>query len=84
MIHISRTLTGYASVITCDVCARTIADAGMAAALRAADGIAIHVHKGACHDRAEKHLARGGWMELIEHIEQLAANSNATSSEITA
>jgi hypothetical protein len=67
----------YRSVIQCDVCMELILDARMAVAVRFSHGSVWHLHKGECHDRAERMVPvfRQGFMELQEHIEQIDHNT---------
>lgn len=77
MIQIIHDEHGYRSVIECDVCMEQITDARMAVAVRFTTGAAWHLHKGACHDRAERMVPafRRGFMELCEHLAQLDSNT---------
>jgi len=83
MIQIIEVEGGYRTVVTCDVCAERIADAHMAVALRFGHGTAWHIHKGECHDRAERMVPtfRRGFMELMEHIEQIYHNTRLPAGE---
>jgi hypothetical protein len=84
MLHIIKMPLAYRTVITCDVCERRIDDAGMAVALYREHGSAWHVHKGACHTKAES-LApsfREGFMELGEHLAQAVANSQPCIGDV--
>ena len=77
MIEIAKTKTGYRTVINCDVCMERITDVGMAVAVRFTSGIAWHLHKGKCHDRAERMVPvfKSGFMELSEHLDQMNHNT---------
>jgi len=84
MLHIIKVPLAYRTVITCDVCQRQIDDAGMAVALYREAGSAWHVHKGACHSRAESLVEsfRKGFMELSEHLAQAVVNSQPCQDDI--
>lgn len=71
---------GFISVVTCDICEKSIENADLAAAVYPAPktggkdrflGV-LHVHKGACHKQAEEKLERAGywtgWEELGRHL----------------
>ena len=77
MIEIIEVANGYRSVLKCDVCMELIRDARMAVAVRFSHGSVWHLHKGECHDRAERMVPafRRGFMELQEHIEQIDHNT---------
>jgi hypothetical protein len=72
-----------APLLVCDVCAQPIRDAGLAAAVFPRSDVegeifsVLHVHKGACHDRAEADLdgaAGAPWQELRHHLVYLLGN----------
>lgn len=81
MIQIIKIDAGYRTVVTCDVCDQAITDAGMAVAVRFSHGSVWHLHKGECHDRAERMVPafRRGFMELQEHISQIEHNTRLTA-----
>ena len=75
-------------VFSCDVCNQLIADIQYAAAVYRNDGVGegelltvLHVHKGSCHDEAERRFAgedRAPWAELADHVEELLASVGDT------
>ena len=77
MIEIIEVKSGYRSIVSCNVCMEPITDARMAVAVRFSDGSVWHLHKGACHDQAERMVPafRRGFMELREHMEQIEHNT---------
>lgn len=77
MIQIIKVDGGYRSVIECDVCMEAITNVDMAVAVRFTTGAVWHLHKGKCHDQAERMVPvfRRGWMELREHIDQIEHNT---------
>jgi hypothetical protein len=83
MIQIIRERGCRVSVITCNECGERITDSSMAAALDGPGDAAWHVHKGRCHDLAERAAGARGWMELREHIEQITSNSQLSPPAIT-
>ena len=70
-------------VFSCDVCNEPIIDIREAAAVYRNDGVGegellavMHVHKGKCHDEADRRFAGqdlAPWAELADHIEELLA-----------
>lgn len=81
MLQIIEVEHGYRTVVECDVCMEQINDARMAVAVRFSHGAAWHLHKGKCHDRAERMVPafRHGFMELREHIAQIEHNTRLPS-----
>lgn len=79
MIKIVRHGSRYMSVVTCDTCGKRIIDSTMAAALDGPGQVAWHVHKGRCHDDAERRARAHGWMTLRDHLDQIAHNSQLPS-----
>jgi hypothetical protein len=75
MIQIIRHRSRYVSVVTCDTCGKRITDSTMAAALDGPGRVAWHVHKGRCHDDAERRARAHGWMTLRDHLDQIVHNS---------
>jgi hypothetical protein len=83
MVQIIEVQSGYRTVVTCDVCREHIADARMAVAVRFPHGSVWHLHKGQCHDRAERMVPafRRGFMELREHMAQMRHNTRPRAVE---
>ena len=83
MIQIIEVEGGYRTVVNCDVCIERIADARMAVAVRFGHGSVWHLHKGQCHDRAERMVPalRRGFMELREHIAQIEHNTQPLAGQ---
>jgi hypothetical protein len=79
MLQIIEIDTGYRSVVACDICGHQIDDAGMAVAVRFTDGNVWHLHKGRCHDQAERAVPafRIGFLELRHHLAQIEHHTNA-------
>lgn len=77
MLQIIEVESGYRSIVRCDVCQEPITDSRMAVAVRFSHGSVWHLHKGECHDRAERMVPvfRRGFMELEEHIDQIEHNT---------
>lgn len=81
MLQIIEAEGGYRTVVRCDVCLQHIADAAMAVAVRFPHDAVWHLHKGRCHDKAERMVPAfcQGFMELREHIEQIDHNTRLTA-----
>lgn len=83
MIQIIEVPTGYRTVVKCDVCGDLIVDDRMAVALRFPHDTVWHVHKGECHNLAERRVPafRRGFMELREHIAQIEHNTRLPAGD---
>lgn len=78
-------------IVYCDTCSAPIDHAASAAAVFNridVDGQATtvqHVHKGACHNLAERRLGAAGptgWLELRQHVYHLAHNVGLTPEKL--
>ena len=82
----------YAPVLFCDICAKPITDAGLAAAVTVSHPIpegetseVMYVHKGDCHDAADRRLGKkAGWDELSRHLRQLLYNTGLSPKKLQA
>ena len=83
MIQIIKADGFYRSIVQCDVCLEPITDADMAVAVRFSHGAVWHLHKGECHDRAERMVPvfRCGFLELREHIAQIEHNTRLPAGQ---
>jgi hypothetical protein len=75
-------------VFVCDICHEPITKVGKGAAAFRSNGLGegetykvLHVHKGGCHNTAEKQVVgeRGGvWHELADHLNDVAVGLGVT------
>lgn len=79
-----------APMIVCDICGEKVSGNGAAVLTRDVPektfGPVLHVHKGKCHDAAEKQFQDKGmddaWDELGDHMVQLFLNAGFDESTI--
>src|SRR5881275_672957 len=84
MIKLRNDELGYTPVAVCDICHQVITDVGYGAAVwriprqHLGDVFdVLHVHKGRCHDQADRQLVgedKASWHELGIHLADLTVN----------